>query len=44
MGILKGVHLKMTPSKSFNLKVFIKISFLILESKALVYPDALFCC
>lgn len=42
VGILKYVLLKMMPNKSFSLKVFIKLSLLVLESKVLVYPDALF--
>lgn len=42
VGLLKDVLLKMTPNKSFSLKVFIKLSLLVLESKVLVYPDALF--
>lgn len=43
-GNLKDVHLKMTPGKSFNLKFFMMLTFLVLESIALVYPDALFVC
>lgn len=41
-GNLKDVHLKMTPSKPFNLKIFMKLTFLVLESIVLVYPDALY--
>lgn len=43
VGILKDVLLKMMPNKSFSLKVFIKVSLLVLESTVLVYPDALLC-
>ena len=31
-GNLKDMHLKMTPSKSFNLKIFMQLTFLVLES------------
>lgn len=39
-GNLKDVNLKMTPSKFFNIKIFMKLTFLVLKTK--VFPGALF--
>lgn len=41
-GNLEDLLLKMTPSKSFNIKIFMKLTFLVLGSIVLVYFNAMF--